>query len=81
MRKKQRSKNISKEDDMRAKMPEWHSVLRQRLIRTGKQDNYDEKCGRFCPECCLNVYQSPCQFVFDSNRMYHKFTDQHNEKV
>ena len=55
--------------DMRAKMPEWYSVLRERLIRKGKQDNYDEKWGRFCLECCLNIYQSPCQFVFDSNRM------------
>ena len=70
MRKKQRSKNVSKED-MRAKMLEWHSVLRERLIRTGKQDDYDEKWSRFRPECHLNVDQSPCPFVFDSNRTYH----------
>ena len=77
----QLSKNVSKED-MRAKILEWYSVLRERLIRTGKQDDYDEKWGRFHPECRLNVDQSPCPFVFDSNRTYHQFTeDQHNEKV
>ena len=81
MRKKQRSKNVSKED-MRAKMMEWHTVLRERLIRTGKQDDYDEKWGRFPPECRFNVDQSPCPFVFDSNHTHHQSTeDQHNEKV
>ena len=72
MRKKQRSKNVSKED-MRAKMLEWHSVLRKRLIRAGKQDNYDEKWGRFRRECCLNVDQSPCLFVFNLSPTYCQF--------
>ena len=81
MRKKQRSKNVSKED-MRAKMMEWHTVLREKLIRTRKQDDYDEKWSRFPPECRFNVDQSPCPFVFDSSRTYHQFTeDQHNENV
>ena len=81
MAKKQRSKNVSKED-MRAKMMEWHTVLMERLIRTGKQNDYDEKWGRFPPECRFNVDQSPCPFAFDSSRTYHQFTeDQHNEKV
>ena len=81
MRKKQRSKNVLKED-MRAKMMEWHTVLRERLIRTGKQDDYDEKWDRFPPEFRFNVDQSPCPFVFDSSRTYHHITeDQHNEKV
>ena len=63
-------------------MLEWYTVLRERLIRTGKQDDYDEKWGRFCPECRLNIDESPCPFVFDSNGTYHQFTeDQHNEKV
>ena len=38
MRKQQRSKNVSKEE-MRAKMLKWQSVLRERLIRKGKQDD------------------------------------------
>ena len=81
MRKKQRSKNVSKED-MQAKMLRWYSVLRERLTRTVKQDDNDEKWGRFRPECRLNVDRSPCPFVFDSNCTYHQFTeDQHNEKV
>ena len=81
MRKKQRSKNVSKEGT-RAKMLELLSVFRESLIRTGKQDDYDEKWGIYRPECRLNVDQSPCPFVFDSNRTYHQFTeDQHNEKV
>ena len=81
MRKQKRSKNVSKEE-MRAKMLKWQSVLRERLIRKGKQDDYDEKWGRFCPECRLNVDQPPCPFVFDSNCTYHQFTeDQHNEQV
>ena len=81
MRKKQRSKNVSKEGT-RAKMLELLSVFRESLIRTGKQDDYDEKWGIYRPECRLNVDQSPCPFVFDSNRTYHQFTeDQHHEKV
>ena len=67
---------------MQAKMLEWHSVLRERLIRTRKQDDYDEKWGRFLPERLLNVDQSPCLFAFDSNRTYQQFTeDQYSEKV
>ena len=63
-------------------MLELLSVFRESLIRTGKQDDYDEKWGIYRPECRLNVDQSPCPFVFDSNRTYHQFTeDQHNEKV
>ena len=52
------------------------SGLRERPIRTGKQDDYDEKWGRFCPECRPNVDQSPCSVLFDSNRMYHQFTEE-----
>ena len=67
---------------MRAKMLEWHSVLRESLIRTEKQGDYDENWGRNRPECRLNVDQSPSPFVFDSNRTYHQSTeDQVNEKV
>ena len=81
MRKKERSKNVSKED-LRAKMMEWLTVLRKRLIRTGKQDACDEKWGRFPLECRFNVDQSPCPFGFDLSRTYHQFTEyQHNEKV
>ena len=54
MRKKQRSKNVSKEDIL-AKMMEWHTVLRERLIRTGKQGDCDDKWGRFPLECRFNV--------------------------
>ena len=50
--------------------------LRERLIRTGKQDDYDKKWDRFCPECRPNVDQSPCSVLFDSNRIYHQFTEE-----
>lgn len=69
MRKKQQSKNVSKED-MWSKIQEWYTTLREILIRTGK-DDYDEKWG----------IVSSCPIVLDSNRTYQFTENQHNEKV
>ena len=81
IRKKQRSKNVSKEYK-RTKLHDCHTALRERLIRIRKEGNYDEKRDTFPPEFRFNIDQSPCSFVFDSNCTYHQFTDeQHNEKV
>ena len=59
---------------MRSKMQRWHTTSSERLIKKGK-DNYDEKWGRFPPECRLNIDQSPCPVMFDSNCTYHQFTE------
>ena len=81
IRKKQRSQNVS-EEDMRTKLHEWHTALRERLIKTRKEGNYDDKRGTFPPEFQFNIDQSTYSFVFDSNRTYHQFTDdRHNEKM
>ena len=54
----------------------------ERLIRIEKGDDYDEKWDRFPPEFWFNDEQSPCLFMFNSNRTYHQITeDQNNEKL
>ena len=61
-----------------------HAITRERLVRTGFGDDYNDKCGRFTPEQRFNVDQSPCPFALNMKRTYHtteKGVDQHQEKV
>ena len=52
------------------------------IVRTGTEDGYDEKWGRFFPEWQFNVDQPLCSFVVDWNGTYHLVTEeQNNEKV
>ena len=50
MKKKQQSKKLSKED-IHIKIQEWHITLKERLIRTRIEDDYDEKWDKSPPEC------------------------------
>ena len=54
MRAKQRNKKVTK-TDFDAALQQWHVTMRERLIRTGKDDRYDDKWERLI----LNVDQSP----------------------
>ena len=83
MRAQQRNKALPKAA-LSQKLQEWHATTRERLVRTGFSENYDEKWGRFTPEQRFNVDQSPCPFALNLKRTYHLFedgTDQHQQKV
>ena len=83
MRVRQRSKTVCKEN-FREDLRKWHATFRERLIRTGKDDSYDRKWGRFVPKQQLNVDQSPLPFAMNVNKTYHSFedgVDQHTQKV
>ena len=51
----------------------WHGTFRERCIRSGKDDSYDTKWGRFTPEQLINVDQSPPPFAMNVRRTYHHF--------
>ena len=69
MRQRQRNKRTSKAHK-EADLKKWHATLRERCIRFGKDETYDEKWGRFKPAERLNVDQSPLPFVIDVKRTY-----------
>ena len=83
MRAKQRSKKVAKAE-MVPLMKKWHATTRERLVRSGLSDRYDEKWGRFKPSERLNVDQSPLPFVLSGDKTYESFDDvddQRNKKV
>lgn len=69
MRAKQRNKKKAKED-MVDSLKKWHSTFRERCIKTGAGDDYNEKWGRYQPKERLNVDQSPLPFVLDVKKTY-----------
>lgn len=72
MRAKQRNKRVAK-TDFGAALQKCHATMRERRIRTGKDDRYDDKWRRFI----LNVDQSPLPFAVYSETTYtssHKMT-------
>ena len=70
MRARQRNRNKPKEA-YRNDLMKWHSVTRERLVRTGANgDSYDNKWGRFLPSQRFNVDQSPMPFVVDGKKTY-----------
>ena len=48
----------------------WHVTLRERLIKTGRNDKYDLKFGRFLPTQRFNVDQSPLPFAINTKTTY-----------
>ena len=58
---RQRNRNISK-DSFREKLQQWHVTYRERLVRTGYDESFNVKWGRFTPEKRLNINQSPCPY-------------------
>ena len=69
MRTKQRSKKKSKEEKIKP-LQQWHATFRERCLRTGTEERYHPKWGRFLPSERLNVDQSPLPFVIDAKRTY-----------
>ncbi|MEO0683927.1 MAG: hypothetical protein AAFY76_02490 [Cyanobacteria bacterium J06649_11] len=69
MRTRQRNRRESKEA-YRNDLMKWHGTTRERLVKTGKDDQYDPKWGRFVPKQRFNVDQSPLPFAVETKRTY-----------
>ena len=79
MRRKQRNKKLSKEVYRQAVM-KWHALTREKLIRTGFNENYDPKWGRFKPYQRFNVDQSPLPFVIEKKSTYEELPDKNESR-
>ena len=62
-------------------MRKWHGFTRERLIRTGCNDDYDDKWGTFVPNERYNLDQSPLPFVVDAKRTYEQIEYKHTGKI
>ena len=83
MRARQRCKKTAKQN-FEPDLKKWHATTREKLVRTGRNDRYDEKWGRYQPKQRLNVDQSPLPFVVGTTRTYDhvdKDVNQHDHKV
>ena len=69
IRSRQRNKKKAKEE-MVESLKKWHTTLRERCIKSGAGENYDEKWGHYLPEERVNVDQSPLPFVLDVKKTY-----------
>ena len=56
-------------------------MTRERLIRTGCNDDYDDKWGTFVPNERYNLDQSPLPFVVDAKRTYEQIEYKHTGKI
>ena len=63
------------DDSVLQQLQDWHSMLRERLVRTGSSEDYDSKWGRFPPQCRFNVDQVPCPFLSDTNLAHHRLAE------
>ena len=78
LRRAQRNKKLSKEH-YRNSLKQWHATMRERLIRTGKRDNYDSKFGRYTTMQRFNVDQSPLPFAIDTKKTYERIEPRNPE--
>ena len=69
LRMKQRNKAKSKESFI-IPLQKWHATIRERFIRTSRNNNFDEKWGAFLPKQRFNVDQSPLPFVINAKKTY-----------
>lgn len=77
MQAKQRNKKVAK-TDFEAVLQKCHVIMRERLIRTVKDDRYDDKWGRFI----LHVDQSRLPFAVCGKTTYElSEDDQHHNEV
>ena len=83
MRARQRNKKAPKQD-FEVGLKKWHATTREKLVRTARNDGYDQKWGRFTPRQRLNVDQSPLPFAVTTKRTYEYIgegEEQRNHKV
>ena len=77
---RQHNKKLSKEA-YRNDFKKWQAFTRERLLRTGFNDSYDETWGRFKPDQRFNVDQTPMPFSVNTKRTYEKIQPNRQEKV
>lgn len=83
MRARQRNKKAPKQD-FEVGLKKWHATTREKLVRTARNDGYDQKWSRFTPRQRLNVDQSPLPFAVTTKRTYEYIREgeeQRNHKV
>ena len=69
MRARQRCRKTAKQN-FEPDLKKWHATTRKKLVRTGRNDGYDGKWGRYQSKQRLNVDQSPLPFVVGTSRTY-----------
>ncbi|EDO41481.1 predicted protein [Nematostella vectensis] len=80
MRARHRDKRPVKQS-FETKLRIWHATARERLIRTGRNDRYDEKWGRYKPCERFNVDQIPLPFAVGSKKTQKSSKDEENAEV
>ena len=84
LRRTQRNKKQEKKA-FRESMMKWHNTLRERLVKSGKTEDYHPVYGGFVPAQRLNVDQSPLPFAIDTKRTYEhiepKKTENRHKKI
>ena len=73
MRARQRNRKAPKAQ-FEADLKKWHATTREKLLRTGRHETYDEKWGRYKPSQRLNVDQSPLPTLFPHNKLMNILT-------
>ena len=58
----------------------WHSTLRERLVKTGKGENYDPTYHGFMPSQRYNVNQSPVPFAINTKKTYEQIQQQQQQQ-
>ena len=77
-RRVQRRKKKPKEA-FRESLMKWHSTLTERLVKTGKGENYNPVYGGFIPSQRYNVDQSPLPFAIDTKKTYEQIRPKDKE--
>ena len=78
LRRVQRRKKKPK-DAFRESLMKWHSTLRERLVKTGKEENYNPTYDGFMPSQRYNVDQSPLSFVINTKKTYKQIQPKNKE--
>ena len=78
LRRVQRRKKKPKEA-FRESLMKWHSALRERLVKTGKGENYNPVYSGFMPSQRYNVDQSPLPFTIDTKKTYEQIRPKYKE--
>lgn len=71
------NKRMPFKEDLR----KWNKIMREHVLRTGLNDPYDHKLGRFKPNQCFNVDQTSMLFIINTERAYEEIQKNHEEKV
>ena len=79
LRRVQRRKKKPK-DAFRESLMKWHSTLRERLVKTGKGENYDPTYHGFMPSQRYNVNQSPVPFAINTKKTYEQIQQQQQQQ-